>query len=50
MLDIITIIFYFSTVSSGTNSVAMTILEVFVRPNLKDMSDEKGIKISRALC
>jgi len=38
-----------STVSSGTNSVAMTILEVFVRPNLKDMSDEKGIKISRAL-
>jgi len=38
-----------STVSSGTNSVAMTILEVFVRPNLKEMSDEKGMIISRAL-
>jgi len=27
----------------------MTILEVFVRPNLKDMSDGKGMNISRAL-
>ena len=28
----------------------MTILEVFVRPNLKEMSDEKGMIISRVLC
>ena len=38
-----------STVSSGTNSVAMTILEVFVRPCLKEMSDKKGMNISRIL-
>jgi len=38
-----------STVSSGTNSVAMTILEVFVRPSLKEMSDKKGMNISRIL-
>jgi len=38
-----------STVSSGTNSVAMTIFEVFIRPNLKEVNDDTGLKISRIL-
>jgi len=39
-----------STVSSGTNSVAMIIFEVFIRPNVKQMSDKKEIYISRIIC
>jgi len=39
-----------STVSSGTNSVAMIIYEVFIRPNVKQINDKKEINISRMIC
>jgi len=39
-----------STVSSGTNSVAMIIFEVFVRPNVRQMNNKKEINISRIIC